>query len=85
MSIGEPYCSNYKPRSIVLDLPVTLATLVDEKAQAMNFNELTKFCESIDISVSENQVKVAEQETRDQAISQLWFNIRSGQITASKI
>ena len=77
--------SNYQPHSIVLDLPITLTTLADEKAQAMNFNELIKFCESVDISVSENQVKVAEQETRDQANSQLWFNIRSGRITTSKI
>ena len=83
-SIVEPYCSNYQPRSIELDLPITLTTLVDEKAQAMNFNELIKFCESIDISVSENQVKVAEQEARDQANSQLWFNMRSGRITASE-
>ena len=48
------YSSNYKlPHSIALDLPVTLTTPVDEKAQAMNFHELIKFSESIDNSVSE--------------------------------
>ena len=51
----------------------------------MNINKLIKFCESVDISVSENQVKVAEQEICDEANSQLWFNIRSGRVTASKI
>ena len=59
----EPYCSNYQPHSIVLDLTITVTTLADDKAQAMNFNKLIK--------VSENQVKVAEQLTRDQANSQL--------------
>ena len=51
----------------------------------MNYSDLLRHCENIDVSVTENQVRVAENQTRDQSENKLWFDVKSGRIGASKI
>ena len=85
LSTVEPFSKNYQPRTVELDLPLILTTLVDKDAQAMNYSDLLRHCENIDVSVTENQVRVAENQTRDQSENKLWFDVKSGRIGPSKI
>ena len=59
LSIVEAFSKNYQPRTVELDLPLILTTLVDKDARAMNYSDLLRHCEDTDVSVTENQARVA--------------------------
>ena len=40
LSIVEPFSKHYQPRTVELDLPLILTTLVDKDAQSMNYSDL---------------------------------------------
>ena len=49
------------------------------------FDELLQIAAETEIVVSASQAKAAEEQTRGQANSRLWFRMRTGRITASKL
>ncbi|KAL3890954.1 hypothetical protein ACJMK2_003223 [Sinanodonta woodiana] len=51
----------------------------------MNYSELLKKCQKIELIVSEEQAKAVESATREQSNSKLWHRFRTGRITASKM
>lgn len=51
----------------------------------MPYSDLCKECAEIDASISEEQIKLVEAATRDQARSKLWHRYRAGRITASRM
>jgi len=50
-----------------------------------SYEEINKVCDSIDVSITNEQVKLIESATRGQSKNRLWQRFRSGRITASKM
>ena len=74
------------PASQLLDYPKPLTDLYDPSAETLSFDDLTIKCKEIyyNLVVTADQATVVEQMTQGQAKSCLWFQQRSGGITASK-
>ena len=79
----ELYASNYIPKSLDENLPICLPRLYKPENPFMNYGELLKVCETCDISISQQQAKAVELNTKSQSMWPLWFDIRTGRITAS--
>ena len=84
LSLVAPYADNYVPKSLNENLPPCLSQLYNPDAILMNYGELLKHCETYDIEVTEEQADAVEASTKSQSKSPLWFNMRSGRITASR-
>ena len=82
LSLVEPYASNYIPKSLDENLPLCLSGLYKPENLFMSYGELLKVCETCDVSVSQQQAKAMELNTKSQSKSPLWFNMRTGRITA---
>ena len=78
---------SFVPKYISGELPKPLTHLYDENALSLQFPELLQKCEEIydGISVSVAQAKLVEEETRKQSNSKIWFDQRSGRVTASRL
>ena len=61
-----------------------LSELYKPENLLLNYGELLKVCETCDISVSQEQAKAVEFNTKSQSKSPLWFSMRTGRITASR-
>ena len=81
LSLVEPYASNYIPKSLDENLPLCLSGMY---YLVMNYSELLKVCETCDVSVSQQQAKAVELNTKSQSKSPLWSSMRTGRITASR-
>ena len=84
LSLVEPYCSQYVPKSLDEGLPSSLSCLYTPELLNFNYGELLKHAKENTVSVSLDQIKTVEEKTRDQANSRLWFRMKSGRITASR-
>ena len=63
---------------------MSLSQLFKAEYLRMNYGELLKEGEKCTITVTTEEAKVVEQQTRGQAKSRLWFRMRTGRITASQ-
>ena len=84
LSLVEPYASNYIPKSLDENLPLCLSGMYKPEYLVMNYSELLKVCETCDVSVSQQQAKAVELNTKSQSKSPLWSSMRTGRITASR-
>jgi len=84
LTLVAPYADNYVPKSLNENLPPCLSQLYNPDAILMNYGELLKHCETYDIEVTQEQADAVEASTKSQSKSPLWFNMRSGRITASR-
>ena len=84
LTLVAPYADNYVPKSLNENLPPCLSQLYNVDAILMNYGELLKHCEMYDIEVTQEQADAVEASTKSQSKSPLWFNMRSGRITASR-
>ena len=84
LSLVEPYAIDYIPKSLDEGLPLCLSQIYNPDAILMNYGELLQFCETQDIGVTQQQAEAVELNTKSQSKSPLWFNMRSGRITASR-
>lgn len=66
------------------DLPISLECLFQEKYLEYTYDDLLMISDSIDISITEEQIMEVEKFTRGQSLNVIWFKQRSGRITASK-
>ncbi|XP_041349329.1 uncharacterized protein LOC121368656 [Gigantopelta aegis] len=85
LSLIPPYSDGYIPTPMEKNFPILLTELRDESAVYLNYSELLKKCQDIDIQVTEEQARVVETATREQAHSKMWYRFRAGRITASKM
>ncbi|XP_044182751.1 uncharacterized protein LOC114950049 [Acropora millepora] len=85
-ALVPPYNQEYLPKVETLDLPQHLPDLYDENLIEQTYDDLVRKSRDIFTSMSctSKQVKIAEEFTRSQSKSNLWFRLRSGKITASK-
>ena len=84
LSLVAPYADNYVPKSLNENFPPCVSQLYNPDAILMNYGELLKHCETYDIEVTQEQADAVEASTKSQSKSPLWFNMRSGRITASR-
>ena len=85
LSLVQPYSDKYVPQPMTENFPPVLTELRNESAIHMNYSELLKMCQNIEIKVTEEQAKAVERATREQSNSKLWYRFRAGRITASKM
>ena len=78
---------SFIPKYVSGILPKPLTHLYDEDALSLPFPDLLKKCEQIydEVSVSVEQAKMVEQETRKQSNSKIWYDQRSGRVTSSRL
>ncbi|XP_014666314.1 PREDICTED: uncharacterized protein LOC106808215 [Priapulus caudatus] len=85
LSVVEPYAEEYIPASVTTQYPTVLTELRDEGTFHLNYKDLLEKCADINIEVSSEEAERVEGATREQANSRMWFQFRSGRITASKM
>uniref|UniRef100_A0A3Q1ED01 YqaJ viral recombinase domain-containing protein n=1 Tax=Acanthochromis polyacanthus TaxID=80966 RepID=A0A3Q1ED01_9TELE len=85
LSLIEPYSDSFVPKVTGENIPPVLTELRKDEAILMDYKDLLAMCKGIDITISEEQAKAVEAETRRQASSKLCFQFRASRITASKM
>ena len=85
LALVPPHCDNYVPTSLAPELPNVLSDHYQTEYLKLGYHELLQKASSIDITVTTSQALAVEAKTKNQASSRLWFRMRTGRITASKI
>ena len=86
LSLVPAHSDSYVPKSLNPDLPAVLSSLYDENLRDADFSTVVQKAAEIanSLKITNQQKKIVEEKTRDQANSRLWFRMRTGRITASK-
>ena len=87
LSIIPDHCDAYIPACIMGTIPSPLSSLFKKEYAMLKYTELLDRCNQRfdDIKVSPAQALAVEENTRSQTKSKLWFQQRSGRVTASKL
>ena len=83
LSLTDVYGNNFVPNTVTGQLPRYLGPLYDSTLKCNTYDDVLLHCARVNVSVTDAQVKFVECETRQQASSPLWFNMRAGRVTAS--
>lgn len=85
LSLVDPYAEDYVPKSLDVRLPKLMSDLFDKAHLQASISELEMLAESSlsSYTCTEGEVEAAEELTRDQASSKVWFQLRAGRVTAS--
>ncbi len=83
LSLVEPHSSSYIPISLDEGLPPCVSELFKPEYLKLSYGELIKLAEDCMITVKSEAIVCAEEKTRLQSKSMVWFNMRTGRITAS--
>jgi hypothetical protein len=78
------YSTRYVPRSSSPNFPV-LDELYKQEQLELSFHELLQLSEEMEITVSPQQAVTTEKATRGQSGSKLWYRMRAGRVTASRL
>ena len=85
LALSRNHSSLYVPLSLDQNLPSPLSQLYDPENLNLNYMELLELADNLVLSVTPDQCTVVEANTRDQSKSRLWFNMRTGRVTASRL
>ena len=87
LSLLNPYSDGYVPKSLSESLPRPLSLLYDVNTASMGQRELLNLCKTTEenLQLSEAEVVAVCMETKAQHKSTLWYSMREGRITASKL
>ena len=87
LSLVHPYSDEYIPKSLDGSLPKLLTELFDKAHLQATLNELVVMAEGAMTSYkcTMSEVQAAEEATKDQANSKVWFQLRAGRVTASNL
>ena len=84
LSVLPDFCDRFIPTSLAHDLPLVMSDLYDRSNLQLCYYDLLKKAQITTITVTPEQAKAVELNTRQQSNSRLWFRMRAGRITASK-
>ncbi|XP_060771536.1 uncharacterized protein LOC132882266 [Neoarius graeffei] len=86
LSLEAGFNDSFTPRTLQLNLPKPLSELYDPVHLGLSYPDLLLECEAAfqALNIDENQASSVEEETRKQAKSKLWFQMRAGRVTASR-
>ena len=85
LSLLPEHNNAYVPQQPTANLPKPLTTLFAETNMKLSYIELLSACAKVTMEISPEECKAVEVETRDQADCRLWFSLRAGRITASRL
>ncbi len=85
LALVKDYSSRYIPNSLAPDLPLPLSDLYSSEHLSDTFDDLLQLAGQTEVVVSTSQSLAVEEKTRGQAHSRLWFRMRTGRITASRL
>ena len=85
LSIIPSHCSAYVPKRLLPIFPEPLSFLHRPDCMKMEYHDLLKACEAVEVTVTKEMSNTIEEGTRNQANSKLWYKYRAGRITASKM
>ena len=88
LSIIEQYATLYVPKSLHAELPKDLSCLYDSNLLKMDFAHLLELSEEkfkTCYEVNEAQHIAVEENTRKKFSSRMWFRMRAGRVTASRL
>lgn len=69
LSLVPSHCSSYIPKSLLPTFPTPLSFLHSSEYMTLEYHELLKVCESIEIIVTKEMAVAAEEATRNQSNS----------------
>ena len=86
LSLASEYTDAYIPKTLTTDFPRPLSELFDASTVNLTFDELLTKCEEVydAFTITRDEAKVVEANTRKQAKCGIWFHQRAGRVTASK-
>lgn len=84
LSLVPDYCESYIPKEPA-GLPKPLTNLFNEDYIDLSLDELQVKCEAVTLNITEEEARNVELQTRNQSSSSVWFEQRSGRITASQL
>lgn len=85
LSLIPQYSEDYVPKSSLDTFPVPLKSLQQSSHMSLNYPDLLKVCETVDVKVTHEMAQLVEKETRLQSHSKLWYAYRAGRVTASRM
>ena len=87
LSLMPEFCESHVPLCMRGIIPRPLTDLFNKSYLDLSYPDLLNKCEEVysSYSISPEQAKSIEEETREQSKSKLWFQQRSGRVTASKL
>ena len=87
LSTIPDFSDSYVPVSHLPNFPKPLTELFDPTAMTLSYPELLQQCEELYNSyvITADQAEVVEENTRQQAKSKVWFQQKSGRVTASRL
>ena len=85
LSLVKNHASKYIPSSLASGLPPPLCDLFKQENIEKSFDQLLRLADENEVVVTVTQSQAVEEETKSQANSRLWFRMRAGRITASKL
>lgn len=85
LSLSKDYFESFVPRSLSPTLPSPLSGLYKMEYLTHGYAQLLHLADNADVSVTPEQCKAVESSTKDQSKSHLWFNMRTGRVTASNL
>ncbi|WAR08661.1 LOW QUALITY PROTEIN: YNG2-like protein, partial [Mya arenaria] len=83
LSIVKEHSNAYVPKTVATKYPIMINNLREKDAISLNYAELSKRCNDINIEVYEEEVSNVEKATKNTL--NLWYDFRAGRITASKM
>ncbi|KAL5503638.1 hypothetical protein EMCRGX_G010616 [Ephydatia muelleri] len=85
--VQPPTDNQFAPGHLALDLPLLMSQLYKAEYLSLDYISLQSVREDTakDFQVTVQQIENLEQATRGQSSNKLWFQYRSGRITASKL
>lgn len=81
LSLIPPYNMKYIPKETILPKPLT--ELYNENTKDLEYIALIRECQKIEIALTDEGIKAIEENTREQAATNVWYKQRAGRITAS--
>lgn len=78
-------CKQFKPTTLSEQYPPLLTSLYQPDNLTLDFCKLLNKYEAVQLVVTPAQAKSVEHATKSQSASKLWFRVRSGRVTASKM
>ena len=87
LSHTEGFSDPFIPASELPNFPKPLSELFDENATTMSYPDLLQRCDEVYNSyfITVDQAELVGKHTKQQANSQVWFQQRSGRLTASRL
>ncbi|XP_072047343.1 uncharacterized protein [Amphiura filiformis] len=85
LSLVQPYSKEFVPKIASKTYPNPLTLLSQPELYGKPYKEISATCQNIDLTVTKQQSRAVERDTKEQARTKLWFAQRAGRITASKM